>query len=154
MNMITKWNRPDNMFPVTLRGMDDLIHAFFGQFGTEFSPEWMHDHDGGPQLELKTTPETVIARLPLPGCKSENIEVEVLGDCLTVRATQNKQNNEDKKGRYLRQERSTEEYEESVSLPVAVYGSKTTAKYVDGVLTITLPRVQAEKPSSHIIKVN
>ena len=43
MKMIAKWNRPDNLFPVTLRGMDDLVHALFGRLNTEFSPEWMHD---------------------------------------------------------------------------------------------------------------
>lgn len=34
MKMIAKWNRPDNLFPVTLRGMDDLVHALFGRLNT------------------------------------------------------------------------------------------------------------------------
>ena len=80
MKMIAKWNRPDNLFPVTLRGMDDLVHALFGRLNTEFSPEWMHDCGCEPQLELETTEDAVVARLPIPGCKPENINVEVLGD--------------------------------------------------------------------------
>lgn len=153
MKMIAKWNRPDNLFPVTLRGMDDLVHALFGRLNTEFSPEWMHDCGCEPQLELETTEDAVVARLPIPGCKPENIDVEVLGDCLTVRASREEAASEDENARYLRRERSTEEYEESVRLPVPVCGGETVAKYVDGVLTITLPRVKEEKPRSHVVQV-
>ena len=32
-------------------------------------------------------------------------------------------------------------------------GGETVAKYVDGVLTITLPRVKEEKPRSHVVQV-
>ena len=47
-----------------------------------------------------------------------------------------------------------EEFEESLRLPMAVQGSKAVAKVVDGVLTVRVPRFDADLPKSHVIKVN
>ncbi len=154
MKMIAKWNRPDSLFPVTLRGVDDLVHALFGHLSTEFTPEGMCDCGCTPQLELETADDAVIARLPLAGCKPESIDVEVVGDSLTVRASREETATGDENARFLRRERTTEEYEQSVRLPVPVRGGETVAKYEDGVLTITLPREKKEKSRSHVIKVN
>ena len=59
----------------------------------------------------------------------------------------------DENAHYLRRERSYEEYEESVKLPVRVKGGETKAEYVDGVLTVTLPREEEAQPRTHVVKV-
>lgn len=154
MNMIARWNHGNGLIPVTLRGMDDIFHAMLDRMSTDFSPELMFDNGSSPRLELEFDNDAVTAKLPIAGCRPEDIDIEVVGDNLTIRATRQMEEPKDENARYLRRERSFEEYEESVKLPVRVKGGETKAAYVDGVLTVTLPREEEEKPRTHVVKVN
>lgn len=153
MNMIARWNHGDGLIPFTLRGMDDLFHAMFDRMNTDLSPELMFDNGSAPQLEMEVGETAVTAKLPIAGCRPEDIDIEVVGDNLTIRATRQMEEPKDENARYLRRERSYEEYEESVKLPVRVKGGETKAEYVDGVLTVTLPREEESRPRTHVVKV-
>ncbi len=155
MNMLARLNRGDGLFPVTLHGVDDLFNTLLGNLAPGFGAELMFDRNCAPQLELVTDEKEVIARLPLPGCKPADIDIEVVGDMLTVRATRSSEAEPDaENAHFIRRERSFGEYEESVKLPVPVKGAETTAAYTDGVLVITMPREIEEKPRTHVVKVN
>ena len=88
--------------------------------------------------------------LPLPGFRSKDIQVEVVGDMLTVRAKRETAAPENAKGHYLKRERSCTEYEETVRLSAPVRGQDATAKYTDGVLQVTIPRESERKQSRRI----
>ena len=153
MNMIARWNHGNGLIPVTLRGVDDLFRAVLDRMSTDFSPELMFDDGNSPRLELEVGKEAVTASLPIAGCRPEDIDIEVVGDNLTIRATRKMEEPKDENAHYLRRERSYEEYEESVKLPVRVKGGETKAEYVDGVLTVTLPREEEAQPRTHVVKV-
>ena len=154
MNMLTRLNRGDGLFPVTLRGVDDIFRTVLGQFAPDFTPEMMWDSGLAPKLEVEVKEDAVTARLPIPGCKPEDIDIEVVGTSLTIRARRESEVSDDDKAHYLRQERSFSEYEERVKLPVAIKGGETKAEYKDGILTVTLPRETAVPPTAHVVKVN
>ncbi len=153
MNMMARWNHGDGLIPFSLRGMDDLFHAMFDRMNADLSPELMFDNGGAPRLEMEVGETAVTAKLPIAGCRPEEIDVEVVGDNLTIRAARRREAPEEENARYLRRERSCEAYEESVKLPVRVKGGETKAEYVDGVLTVTLPREEASRPRTHVVKV-
>lgn len=154
MNMLARWNLGNGLVPATLHGVDDLMRAFFGQLDTDFSPETMMDCTCSTRMEIETDQENITAKLPIPGCKADDIEVEVVGEDLTVRAKREFKEIDDEKSHYLRRERATEEFEETVKLPHAVKGVEAKAQYNDGVLTITIPLEKEEKPRTHTIRVN
>ncbi len=154
MNMMARWNRGDGFLPVTLRGVDDLFQSLLGHLTTDWSPELMVDNGALPRLEVENGKEAVTAKVPLPGIKPENLDIEVEGDMLTIRAKREMEVKPDETKRYVRRERSYEEFEESVKLPAAVKGNETTARYHDGILTITLPHDTEEKSRTHVVKVN
>ncbi len=138
--------------PKTLNDWDRLFHAFFGSLN-DFEPEMMKSVVvGSPNIDLHVTDETVHAVIPLPGCKSSEIQVEVVGNWLTVRCKRewNNENHEGKK--FLRKERNVEDYEETIHIPVRVKGHEAKAKYLDGVLNIEIPR-DVQTPQSHLIAV-
>lgn len=153
MNMMTRWNANEGLLPAALGGLNDLFRSVFDQM-TDFGPEWMSDRVGGKMLDLKVGDKEVAVTLPLPACNAEGIEVEMLGDVLTIRAEHSEERKEGEEDKhYIRRERSTMSYEESVKLPVRVKASDAKAKYEDGVLTVTLPREETADEKAHMVKV-
>ena len=132
----------------TLNEFDRFLQSMFSPL-PDFVPEILGSGSRYPQIELETGDKDVVAKLPLPGFRSKDIEVEVVGDMLTIRA---KRETEDpgRKGHYLKRERTCTEYEETVRLPAPVKGQDATAKYTDGVLQVTIPRESERKQSRKI----
>lgn len=96
----------------------------------------------------------IVVTMPVPGRKPEAIELEVVGNCLTIKAGKcSCCVHGEQKRHYYSKERCCEEFEESIRLPMAVQGAKAVAKVTDGVLTVTIPRFDADVPKSHVIKV-
>ena len=153
MNMMTRWNVNDGLLPAAWGGLNGLFRSVFDQI-TDFGPEWMSDRAGGKTLDLKVGEKEITATLPMPGCNDEDIEVEVNGDILSIRAERSEEKkDEDKEKHFIRRERSTMSFEESVKLPVRVKADEAKAKYEDGVLTVTLPREEAAAEKAHVFKV-
>lgn len=76
----------------------------------------------------------------LPGFKKEDIQIEAENGILTISAERREETKEeDKKGRYLRRERTYGSYKRSFDLS-EVDDDNITAKYEDGVLTLELPK--------------
>jgi len=151
MSKLARWQKRGDHFSPTLYGFDDFFREMFGQV-TDFVPELFGTRNE-KRLELEVGKTEVTAKLPVPGCKPADVNVEVVGDYLTVRAKRSDEIKPDEKSHFLRHERSYEEYEETVKLPVKVKGAETRAKCLDGILTVTMPREEAEKPASHVVNV-
>ena len=134
-------------------------------FGMPSMEKWMRrmfDLAGGDgagltanRMELEVRDADVLIKMPAPGCTPENFDIEVVNDFVTVRVKRECDCADNPAGdrHYILRERSFEEFEESMKLPVSVQGHKATAKYVDGVLELTIPREDAKKNASHVIKV-
>lgn len=135
----------------TLTEFDRFLQSMFSPF-PNFVPEILGSGSRYAQIELETGDKEIVAKLPLPGFRSKDIEIEVVGDMLTVRAKRETEEPKNGKGHYLKRERTCTEYEETVRLPAPVKGQDATAKYTDGVLQVTIPR-ESERKLSHKIPV-
>ena len=76
----------------------------------------------------------------IPGVRKEDIHVEVEGPQVLITAEVKKDVEEKKEGRLLRSERNYGFTSRLFSLGLEVDRAKTVAKYVDGVLYLTLPK--------------
>lgn len=84
----------------------------------------------------------------LPGFKKDDIEISVEDGVLTISAERNEETEDtDKKGRYIRRERTYGSYKRSFDL-TEVDDDNITAKYEDGVLTLVLPKKQVPEIES------
>lgn len=135
----------------TLNEFDRFLQSMLSPF-PNFVPEILGSGNRYPQIELETGESDVVAKLPLPGFRGKDIEIEVVGDMLTIRAKRETEDPLSVKGHYLKRERTCTEYEETVRLPAPVKGQDATAKYTDGVLQVTIPR-ESERKLSHKIPV-
>jgi len=98
-----------------------------------------------PALDLYDDKDDFVAKVELPGMKKEDIQISLHEGVLTV-SGERKHEFEGKEGETFRSERYFGKFQRSVSLPAMVDGSKVSATYKDGILTITLPKAEEAKP--------
>lgn len=81
----------------------------------------------------------------LPGLDPKTIDVTVGNNTLTLKGSYPEAElNEEEK--FIRRERFASEFVRTVELPFAVDSTKVDASYRNGLLTVTLPRAEADKP--------
>ena len=98
-----------------------------------------------PAVNIWTGEDDALLTAEIPGVNPEKIEVSVKNDTVTIRGA--RETDVVKKGEsYLRQERGAGTFVRSFSLPYDVDGDKVTAQYRMGILQLTLPRSEADKP--------
>ena len=82
----------------------------------------------------------------LPGCKKEDVQMELNDGYLTIQAVRSHSNDEkDSDGRYLRRETFSGTCARSFYVGDAVKKEDIHAKFEDGILHITLPAPQQQK---------
>jgi HSP20 family protein len=84
----------------------------------------------------------------LPGVKSENINVRQEGDYLLIDAEIPETTVEREGQRSLIKERRYGRFTRRLRLPQNIDFSKAEATYEDGVLTLTLPKAEAQQPKT------
>ena len=149
MNMLT---RNGNAWELNFGApsMERMIRRMFDLAGAESALGFENS-----RMEVEVGDDEVKVKLPAPGCTPENFDVEVVNDFVTVRlkrecsCAENPENDR----HYILRERTFEEFEESVKLPVAVKGHEASGAYADGVLELTIPREDAKKSAKSVIKV-
>lgn len=89
-----------------------------------------------------------------PGFNKEDIQVDVKGGNLIISASHKEDNDQkDSKGRYIRRERRAASYHRSFHLGDEYKPEDVTAKFENGVLTLTIPKkgqVVEQAPESRV----
>lgn len=142
---ITKRRKEE--FPLgTLATFKDEIDRLFDDFLAPFwrRPILPRETIWAPELDIAEDENNIVVSADLPGMKSEDIDISISGNTLTIRGERKQE--EEKKGRnYYRLERCYGSFARSVDLPSSVDASKVSASYKNGVLEITLPKVEEAK---------
>ncbi len=100
-----------------------------------------------PRMVISENSDGIEVRASLPGFDPESVDAEVVGDFLTVRG-EKKAVELGENERFIHREREADRLEETIKLPCRVDARNIKARYVDGVLTITLPRERPEEPKN------
>ncbi|HEY7658946.1 MAG TPA: Hsp20/alpha crystallin family protein [Burkholderiales bacterium] len=119
--------------------VDDLFRGFFVR------PVSLDAPAGSAQfrVDVSESESAYILRAEMPGVKKEDINVTIDGDTVAVSA-EVKNEKEVKNGeRVLRSERYYGKVRRAFTLGQAVDEAGTSAKYVNGVLELTLPKKAA-----------
>jgi HSP20 family protein len=99
----------------------------------------------GPALNLYREGDELVCECALPGCRKEDINVQVTGDVLSI-SGEMRQEKEVKDENLYRRELQTGRFARAVQLPDEVKADKARAEYRDGILRIRLPLAE---PSRH-----
>lgn len=106
-----------------------------------------------PALEVHEDKDSFVVRTELPGLKREDIEVSLHDGALVI-SGERKVERVAEGVEIHRQERFYGKFQRALTLPTPVAADKITAQYKDGVLTVTLPKVEEAKPKQIDISVN
>lgn len=131
---------------------DELQRLFESPWG-ELTRTQQFLRGWNPAVDLYEDKDNVFVKAELPGLKKEDIEVSLEDGVLTISGERKSEEKvEGKEAR--RSERFYGQFRRSISLSSEVKADQVTANYKDGVLTITLPKVEAAKPKQIEVKAN
>jgi len=123
------------------REMDRLFNGVLNEIS---EGGWPWGGRGQPAVNVWETAEAVMVEMEIPGVKSDQVDISVIGNQLTVKVE--RPASEEPEVTYHRQERPTGSFSRSLRLPTEVAADKVEAALENGVLTITLPKAEAAKP--------
>jgi HSP20 family protein len=105
-----------------------------------------------PAMNVWTNEDGALVTAELPGVDSEGIDISVQSDTLTVRGCC--QPDELQEGEtYHRRERRRGDFTRTIQLPFDVAAEQVEATFSKGILSISLPRAEADKPKKIAVKV-
>jgi HSP20 family protein len=132
------WNTPTNSFAQMRRDMESLLERLTGATS-----------DGStsgvfPPMNVSEDRDRYYVRALIPGVDATKLDVSVVHQTISVSGV--RESAEEQGVSYHRRERAEGAFSRSVTLPESFDGARVDAKYVDGVLTLTLPKHEAAKP--------
>ncbi len=102
------------------------------------APTWV------PAVDIRETTSGFVAVADLPGLTREDIEVAIEDNVLSISGSR-KLEKESENDTYHRIERAHGSFHRAFTLPRGVDTSKVVATFKDGILTLTLPKVEEVK---------
>lgn len=98
-----------------------------------------------PLVNVWSSESGAIVRAEVPGIAPEDVDISLVHDTLTIRGSRKAEELKEGETRH-RYERGHGQFTRSLQLPFGVEADQVEAKFSNGVLQITLPRAEAEKP--------
>ncbi len=93
-----------------------------------------------PHVDVLDRDSEIVVRAELPGVEKDDLDVSMTDNSVTIKAT-SAQEEKEEKGDYFRHEISRGSFARTVGLPGDVDGSKAKAKFKNGILELTLPKL-------------
>jgi len=138
---------------ISLRqAMDRLLEeSFVRPFAREASGE---GRAATLPIDLYETPDTLVVKARIPGVNPEDVEVNIHGDNLTIKAElRSDAALEDAKNwTWYRHELYHGSIGRNISLPTLIQPEKAEATFRNGELTLVLPKAEEVKPRTIKIK--
>jgi len=141
---------------------DEFVSAFdniFDNFAREFMPNAYKDLGPGffekgayPKCNVYEYEDKIKIVAEIPGLQKDQLSVEVEDGVLIIAG--NKHNvSEDKEAKIIRQELKRSSFKRSFELADSLDGNDISAKFEDGVLSISIPKIEPERSTKKTVKI-
>lgn len=97
-----------------------------------------------PAVELKDTDEAIVLRVEIPGIEGKDLDVRVTREAVAIAGEHRYEKQAEEKG-FFRSEFRYGKLQRVIPLPVAIQNDKVQADFTNGILTLTLPKVEEAK---------
>ena len=128
--MLTGWNRVDDVFTFQ-REVDRLFNQFWSELPTRPTAA-----NSSPSFQVNASEDSWRIDIPIPGIDPKDVNLDVAGNTLSIRA---EGNGGDKEAGVAR-------FEQSFTVPPFLDLDKLSASHRHGMLRLTLPLKESVKP--------
>lgn len=102
-------------------------------------------------VDVRETDDAFIINASVPGLKPEDLNINVVGDTVTI-SGEIKEETKEEEASYIYRERRFGSFTRTVTLPTTLDPDKAEAVIENGVLTLTIPKAEAAKPKAIKVK--
>ena len=148
------FNRDEFLTPFD-RLFDEVFAAHVPSFTKEFGVDFF-EKGSYPRVDIIDHKNTIEIQAEIPGLSKEDVSVEVIDNVLTVSGNKTAKSFDktpDDFSNYLRRELKRSSFRRSFTLGDNVDKSKIDAKFENGILTVTLSKVQPSKPEVKKVEI-
>lgn len=150
---LTTWpGNPWSIFDELESLQDDMNRLFAGQPAggpARRGGAWRR-RPGYPLMNVWSSSDGLVIDAELPGVDPNDVDISVTGDQLTLRGKVNAEGAEGET--WHRRERPAGEFVRTLQLPFRADSDSVKANYRNGVLRLTVPRSEEEKPKKILIE--
>ena len=125
-------------FSLLREEMNELINRMFGNTSLQVANMM------SPALDVAETDNAYDIHVDMPGMKPENFDIRVQGNVVRI-SGQREEKKEQKDAKYHCIERQTGSFSRTVTLPCDVNEDEVAAEYINGVLSVKLPKSEQAK---------
>ncbi len=142
---IVRWNRDRDFFPT--------IPSFFERMGwdDDFLPAFRNGKRI-PAVNISETEKEFLVEVAAPGMTKKDFQVMVEEGMLKIRA-EKEEKKEEKEKDYHRREYNFESFERLFRLPENVDPDSVKARYEQGILKISLKKIEVKEPKKKEIQI-
>ena len=101
------------------------------------------EHAWQPAIELDENGENLVLKVQVPGLKADDLDISASRDSITISGEYRSEEETEGESTYHSEFRYGK-FSRTVNLPVEIQQDKVTAAYKDGIVTLTLPKVEDE----------
>ena len=142
-------NRDEFLTPFD-RVFDELVSKTFPTFKEETGVSF--NQGAYPKVNVYEYDETVDIIAEIPGLSKEHVSVEVEEDVLIISG--DKHGFDSDGGKCITRELKQSAFTRSFNLGEYLDGTKVSAKFKDGMLSISIPKKEPEQPKKHSVKIS
>lgn len=137
---------PREPFAALRKEMDDLITNFWGAPSANWGATTL-----SPAMDIAEADNAFTVKVDIPGMDAKDLNVQVHGNTLTV-SGQRAEEKETKDKTFYRMERRSGSFSRTATLPCNINEDEVVAEYVNGVLSLTLPKAESAKAKKISVK--
>jgi HSP20 family protein len=128
----------------------DPLFRFQRALQQQLESDWLEDTTTGigafPPINVFQQGNDFVAMIEMAGLSKDELGLEVRGN--TIRVSGKKTIDYGGNASMHRRERLAGNFDRTISLPVQLDPDRVTAEYRDGILALTLPRAESDKPKA------
>lgn len=129
-----------------IRRQMDRMFDELASFNRDFTTTWWT-----PAIELEDTDDNLILRAEIPGIEGKDLDIQVSKEAVSIAGETRHESKTEDRG-YFRSEFRYGKFQRTIPLPVPIKNDQVKAEFKNGILTLTLPKVEEAK--NRVVKIN
>ena len=129
---------------------DELMNKTFPTFKEDVGVSF--NQGAYPKVNVYEYDDTIGIVAEIPGLDKKNVSVEVEEDVLTISG--DKHGFDDSGGKCITRELKQSSFKRSFNLGEHLDGENVSASFKDGMLSISVPKIEPEKPKKTFVKIS